>query len=212
MEGITMAHNHNDGHNRKLLVSIQPNIGLEGNARQSVTDILNITLADEAVLKTKTRSAHWNVRGADFFKLHTLFETQYDQLNDISDEIAERARMLGGYTIGSLQEFLDHTRLEERPGNVPDILRLLADHEAVIRFLRGDATKCAEEYEDEGSFEFLVSVIRLHEKMAWMLRSSLETEQTPGEGQEEPGVLVITNLRKAALRKPSMESNDTHHQ
>ncbi len=170
-----MVLNHNDGHKMKLMVPIQPNIGLDGNARQSVADILNITLADEAVLKTKTRSAHWNVRGADFFKLHTLFETQYDQLNDISDEIAERAAMLGGYTICSLQEFLDHTRLEEYPGDVPDILRLLADHEAVIRNLRGDAAKCKDDYEDEGTFDMLVGVIRLHERMAWMLRSSLET-------------------------------------
>jgi starvation-inducible DNA-binding protein len=171
----------NDGHNTMLQVPLQPNIGLDGNARQSVVGILNITLADEAVLKTKTRSAHWNVRGANFFELHTLFETQYDLLNDISDEIAERARMLGGYAIGSLQEFLNHTRLEEQPGDVPDILRLLADHEAVIRFIRGNATKCTEEYEDEGTFDLLVSVIRLHEKMAWMLRSSLETEYIHGE-------------------------------
>ena len=40
-----------------------------------------------------------------------------------------------------------------------------------IRFLREDARKCTEEYEDEGTFELLVSVMRLHEKMAWMLRS-----------------------------------------
>lgn len=167
-----MGHNRNDGHNAKVQVLIQPNIGLDSDVRHSVVEILNITLADEAVLKTKTRNAHWNVRGPNFFELHTLFETQYNLLNDISNEIAERASMLGGYAIGSLQEFLDHTHLEEYPGDVPDILRLLADHEAVIRYLRGDATKCKEEYEDEGTFDLLVSVIRLHEKMAWILRSS----------------------------------------
>ena len=37
--------------------------------------------------------------------------------------------MLGGFAIGSLEEFLNHTRLEEQPGDIPDILRLLADHE-----------------------------------------------------------------------------------
>ncbi len=179
-----MVYNHNDGHNMKLLVPIQPNIGLDGNARQSVVELLNITLADEAVLKTKTRSAHWNVRGPKFFELHTLFETQYNLLNDISDEIAERASMLGGYAIGSLREFLDHTHLEEYPGDVPDILHLLADHEAVIRYLREGATKCKEEYEDEGTFDLLVSVIRRHEKMAWMLRSHLVTKQIHGIKEE----------------------------
>jgi starvation-inducible DNA-binding protein len=184
MKGNSMGYNHNDGHNAKEQVLIQPNIGLDGASRQAVVELLNITLADEVVLKTKTHGAHWNVRGPEFFQLHTLFETQYNLLNDISDELAECASMLGGYTIGSLQEFLDHTRLEEYPGDVPDILHLLADHETVIRDLRRDATKCKEEYEDEGTFDLLVSVIRRHERMAWMLRSSLETEQIHGRKEE----------------------------
>jgi len=62
-----MGHNRNDGHDPKLQVLIQPNIGLDSDVRLSVVEILNITLADKAVLTTKTRSAHWNVRGADFF-------------------------------------------------------------------------------------------------------------------------------------------------
>lgn len=171
-----MVHNRNDGHNLKLQIAIQPNIGLESDARQSVVDLLNITLADETVLKTKTRSALWNIRGEDFFQLHALFKDQYTLLNSVSDEIGERVRMMGGFTICSLEEFLEHTRLEEQPGLVPDILGLLANHEAMIRFLRVDARKCSEEFEDEGTFELLVKVMRLHEKMAWMLRSCIEPE------------------------------------
>jgi len=178
-----MELDRNDGHNLKRQILIEPNIGLDRDVRHAVVELLNITLADEAVLTTKTRSAHWNVRGADFFELHTLFATQYQLLNNISDEIAERARMLGGFAIGSLEEFLHHTRLEEQPGEVPDILHLLAEHETSIRFLREDARKCTEEYEDEGSFELLVSVMRLHEKMAWMLRSYIETESLNGKNQ-----------------------------
>jgi starvation-inducible DNA-binding protein len=176
--------NHNDGHNLKLQAFIQPNIGLDSDARNSVIKILNNTLANEAVLTTKTRSAHWNISGIDFLELHTLFETQYQLLNNISDEIAERTRMLGGYAIGSLEEFLEHTRLEEQPGVIPNILRLLADHESSIRFLREDAKKCTEEYEDEGTVELLVSVMRLHEKMAWLLRSYIEPELTQEERKD----------------------------
>ena len=90
------GHDHNDGHNPKLHILIQPNIGLDSDVRHSVVDILNNTLANEAVLTLKTRSAHWNVSGAGFFELHILFDSQYKQLNEISDEIAERVRMLGG--------------------------------------------------------------------------------------------------------------------
>jgi len=108
-------------------------------------------------------------------------------LNDIFDEIAERVRMLGGIAIGSLEEFIDFSRVEEQPRVVPDILRLIADHEACIRFLREDAKKCTEEYEDEGTFVLLVSVMRLHEKMAWMLRSYIENEPVHGESQKRIG-------------------------
>ena len=175
-----MGLNRNEGYNPKRPTLIQPNIGLDGDVRHSIVDLLNLTLADEVILTTKTRCAYWNVCGDDFFELHTLFETQYQLLNNMSNEIAERARMLGGLAIGSLEEFLHHTRLEEQPGIVPDILRLLADHETSIRFLREDARKCIEEYEDEGTFELLVNIMRLNEKLAWMLRSYLETESMDG--------------------------------
>jgi len=180
-----MRDNHNDGHNPKLQIHIQPNIGLDSDVRRSVVETLNNTLANEAVLTQKTRNAYWNVRGAGFFERHILFDSQYKQLNEISDEIAERARMLGGMVIGSLREFIKYTRLDEQPGNVPDILHLLADHEASIRFLREDTRKCTEEYEDEGTNELLVSVMRLHEKMAWMLRSYIENEPVYNENQEK---------------------------
>ena len=119
-----MGFNRNDGHKPKQPLLLQPNIGLDGDARHPVVEILNMTLANEAVLAQKTRSSLWNMTGAGFFELHILFDNQYKQLNDISNEIAERARMLGGVAIGSLQEYINQSRLEEEPGFVPDILHL----------------------------------------------------------------------------------------
>ena len=176
-----MRHNHSERHNLKLPVLIHPNIGLDSSARLSVVELLNITLADEVVLTTKTRGAHWNVRGVDFFELHALFEAQYQLLNNISDEIAERVRMLGGFATDSLEEFLRLSRLDEHPDHVPNLLRLLADHETLIRYLREDARKVTEEFEDEGTFDLLIGVMRLHEKIAWILRSYIETEALNGD-------------------------------
>jgi starvation-inducible DNA-binding protein len=185
VKGSIMGQIHNNGHNPKLQILIQPNIGLDSDARIAVVKILNITLSDEVVLTTKTRSACWNVRGMDFFELHTLFASQYQLLNNITDEIAERVQILGGFAYGSLDEFIKYTRMEEQPGVIPDSLFLLADHEAFIRYVREDARKCTEDYEDQGSFELLVSVMRLHEKMAWMLRSYIENEPVHGESQNK---------------------------
>jgi starvation-inducible DNA-binding protein len=174
MKGRYMGQNRINGSNTKLQILIQPKIGLDTNSHEAVARILNITLADEAVLSMKTRSAHWNVHGSGFYDRYTLFDVQYKQLNGIFDEISKRVRVLGGLPIGTFEEFLKNTRLGEQPGNIPDIKELLSDHEASIRFLREDARKCTEEYQDEGTFDLLVSIMRAHEKMAWMLRSYIE--------------------------------------
>jgi len=175
----------NNGHNPKpLAVLIQPNIGLEEEIRLPVVEILNRSLANESILSQKTRSALWNSSGSRFFELHIFFETQYKQLDEISDKIAERTRMLGGVALSSFKQFLAHSQLEEESANVPDILHLLADHESIIRFLRGDIRQVSEEYEDEGTVELLIGVMSLHEKMAWMLRSYIEHEPVNGGSQK----------------------------
>jgi starvation-inducible DNA-binding protein len=157
---------------------------LDKEVRLPVIDILNHCLADEAVLSQKTRSAHWNVGGTGFFELYLLFETQYKQLNEITNQVAERVRMLGGLAIASFEKILRNTRIEEQPADVPEVLHLLADHETLIRFIREDIRQCAEEYEDEGTIELLVSVLSMHEKMAWMLRAYIENEPVKSESLE----------------------------
>jgi len=178
-----MGRNRNEPFNMKLQVDIRPTIGLDNHTHQAVVKILNITLADEAVLSMKTRAAHWNMSGAGLYDRHTLFDVQFKQLNDISDEIAERVRVLGGLPIGCFEEFLKNTRLDEQSGEVHGIMDLLTDHEAAIRFLREDAKKCSQEFEDEVTRDFLVNILSLHEKMAWMLRAYIEPELTGYESQ-----------------------------
>jgi starvation-inducible DNA-binding protein len=162
-----------DNDNEQILI-YQPNIGLAIDVRRPVEKILNSILANEAVLSQKTRRAHWNSSGSGFLGLYIFLETQYKQLNEIVDKIAERTRILGGIALGSFEEFLEETQIENRPSQIPEILHLLADHETVTRSLREDIRKCSEDYEDEGTVELLVGVLSLHEKMAWMLRSYIE--------------------------------------
>lgn len=173
-----MERNHTQVFSAKLQVTIQPNIGLDGDVRKSIMEMLNIILADEAVLAMKTRNSRWHLGGIGFLDLRTLFDQQFHQLNKISDEIADRVRMLGGYATSSFEQFLKHNRLEEQLGGTPDIVALLAGHEACVRFLREDARKCFEEYEDYSTHAQLVRFIALHEKMAWILRSYIEPDVT----------------------------------
>lgn len=153
------------------------NIGLSKDQRAAVAAILNTILADEFVLYTKSRRFHWNVEGPNFSELHELFQKQYEQIEEIVDQVAERARALGGVAAGSLEEYLDITRLDEEPGRTYDargmIAALLADHETLIRSLREDLEICSNEHADEGTTDFLTGLMQVHEKAAWMLRSYL---------------------------------------
>jgi starvation-inducible DNA-binding protein len=158
--------------------SMSMNIGLSEEQREGAVAILNTLLADEYLLYTKTRNYHWNVVGPQFNDLHKFFEAQYNALNEIVDNVAERARALGGNALGTMAEFLSHTRLTEQTSHYPDardmIANLLADHEALICHLRVDLETCVEKYHDAGTNDFLIGLMEQHEKMAWMLRAFLE--------------------------------------
>lgn len=157
---------------------MNPSIGLSDGDRRGAVEILSALLADEYVLYTKTRNYHWNVTGPQFNDLHKFFESQYEQLDDIVDDVAERARSLGGRALGTLQEFKEAARLKEEPGIVlssRDMLaRLLADHEVLIRQLRVDLQTAMDKHKDAGTCDFLTGLMEAHEKMAWMLRAFLE--------------------------------------
>ncbi len=157
---------------------MKTNIGISDAGRSGAIEILNHLLSDEYVLYTKTRNYHWNVIGPDFSELHKFFEAQYEALDEIIDEVAERARSLGGKSFGTLKEFAQRTRLREFPAEHSDakkmITNLLTDHETIIVALRQDLVKCAEEYGDMGTSDFLTGLMEQHEKMGWMLRAYLE--------------------------------------
>jgi len=159
---------------------MNPNIGIADKDRVSVVKILNALLADEYVVYTKTRNYHWNVVGPQFNDLHKFFAEQYAELNDIVDDVAERARTLSGHAVATLVEFQDAARLKEHPGQYPAaeemLENLVADHEAIVRQLRADADATADKYHDTGTNDFLVGLMEKHEKMAWMLRSFLESK------------------------------------
>jgi starvation-inducible DNA-binding protein len=153
----------------------QAHIGLSKESRMKLIQRLNKLLADEHLLYTKTRNYHWNVTGIHFTLLHELFEEQYNTIQEMADEIAERNRMLGGMSIGTMAEFLQETRLSETPGTIPSandmIANLLDDHEHIISSLRDEIAACMEKFNDEGTADLLIGTMRSHEKMAWMLRS-----------------------------------------
>ena len=156
---------------------MKPTIGIPDNDRTEVATMLNTLLADEYVLTTKTRNAHWNITDPSFFSLHTMFEEQFELLDIIIDTIAERIRSMGHYAIASLNDFLKVTNLLEEKDDFSDseqiIQTLLHDHETIIGIIRRDILPISETFKDAGTADFIIGILEKHEKIAWMLRSSV---------------------------------------
>jgi len=157
---------------------MQPGIGITSENLSAVAHELGKVLADEFVLYTKTRNAHWNIEGPNFHSMHLFFESQYQQLEEMIDEVAERMRMLGHYAPGSLAKFLELTHLTEMTRDKNDstgfIKQLLADHESIIIHLRENVNHFANDLHDSSTSDFITGFIEEHEKMAWMLRAHLK--------------------------------------
>jgi starvation-inducible DNA-binding protein len=175
------------------------NTGLQDDHREAIVDSLNTLLADQSLLNMKTRNYHWNVVGPRFHDLHKFFETQYEELADMIDETAEVARQFGGTAAGTFDEFIKLSRLNEQPGKIPDengmLQNLLDDHETIIRALRGDIERADEEYKAADAADFLTAILERHNKMAWMLRSTLGVPHRQAERKKRSSDELVGSHR-----------------
>jgi starvation-inducible DNA-binding protein len=155
-------------------------IGIAKNDREAIAQSLARVLADTYMLYIKTHAYHWNVTGPLFASLHTLFETQYNELHDAADTIAERIRALGVFAPGGYSAFAKLTSLKEDNDQIPDAMTMVKNlahgHEMVGRSLR-QSFKTAEAGGDQATMDLLIGRMEASDKAAWMLRSHLENTQ-----------------------------------
>jgi starvation-inducible DNA-binding protein len=151
------------------------NIGIVEDDRKQTSKGLSCVLADTYTLYLLTQNFHWNVTGNMFETFHLMFEKQYQELAIAVDVIAERIRALGYPVSATFLDFQELASIKPRRENLSCesmVENLLDGHESVIRLLRLVAVD-ANKAKDEGTYDILVDQIKIHEKNAWMLRSSL---------------------------------------
>ena len=153
------------------------NIGISDKDRAAIAGGLSHLLADTYTLYLTTHNFHWNVTGPMFNSLHDMFMTQYTELWNAVDPIAERIRAVGHVAPGSYAEFGKLSSLPDAPAVPPKAMKmvriLMEGHEAVARTARSLLPVVAAA-SDEPTTDLLVQRLTVHEQTAWMLRSLLE--------------------------------------
>jgi starvation-inducible DNA-binding protein len=154
------------------------NIGISDAHRAAIAQGLSGLLADTYTLYLTTHNFHWNVTGPMFNALHVMFMTQYTELWNAVDPVAERIRALGHPAPGSYAQFSQLSTLPDVPATPPkalEMVRILVEgHEAVARTARGLFPQ-ADLASDEPTADLLTQRMAVHEQTAWMLRALLET-------------------------------------
>jgi len=143
--------------------------------RKGVSEIagnLRQLLADVFALYVKTKNFHWHMSGQHFRDYHLLFDEQSEQIFAMTDDIAERARKIGGTTIRSIGDIAEHQRLKDNdeelvtPGDM--LAELCADNQHLTRFLRSAHELC-ERHNDIATASLIETWIDQTERRTWFL-------------------------------------------
>ena len=145
---------------------------LKGDAVVEVSGSLRKLLADVFTLYMKTKNFHWHMSGKHFRDYHLLLDEQSDQIFAMTDEIAERARKIGGTTIHSIRDIAEHQRLRDNNAEFVPPVDMLAelrdDNKTLTRELRS-AHKLCDQHDDVATASLIENWIDETERRTWFL-------------------------------------------
>jgi starvation-inducible DNA-binding protein len=151
---------------------------LPAETRKKMVDLLNRQLADTFDLFSQAKQAHWNVKGAQFYQLHELYDALAGELLAYVDLIAERATALGGAAQGTVRMAAGVARLPEYPAGGIDSLPsvdALAKRFAALAASTRKAIDTAEQAEDMDTADLFTEVSRGLDKSLWFLEAHLQS-------------------------------------
>ncbi len=152
-------------------------IDLAADVRGPMIALLNQQLAGAFDLYSQTKQAHWNVKGAQFYALHELFDRLAGELEGYADMIAERATALGGLAQGTVRLSAANSQLAELPLEVTDSLptvEALAERYAALAASTRKAIEAANGQGDADTGDLFTEVSRGLDKALWFLEAHLQ--------------------------------------
>jgi starvation-inducible DNA-binding protein len=149
---------------------------LKGDAVVEISAALRDLLADVFSLYLKTKNFHWHMSGPHFRDYHLLLDDQATQIFAMTDDIAERARKLGGTTIRSISDISRHQRLTDNNAEFvapKDMLvELRGDNQQFTRELRSAHELC-ERHNDVATTSLIENWIDETERRTWFLSETI---------------------------------------
>jgi starvation-inducible DNA-binding protein len=138
----------------------------------AITGVLRQLLADVFGLYMKTKNFHWHMTGRHFRDYHLLLDEHADQIFAMTDDIAERARKIGGSTLHSIGDIAQHQRLKDNDKEKVAALDMLSelhqDSLQLTRFLRAAHEVC-EKHNDVATTSLIEVWIDQTERRSWFL-------------------------------------------
>ena len=141
------------------------------------TNQLKIAFASQYAFALKAQNFHWNVEGADFYQLHLLFETIYEEVYGAVDAFAENIRKIKAYTPASLSRFSTLTEVSDEVEVLEPsamVAELLNDAEKMQEIMKVVFAE-AEARGEHGLSNFLADRQDAFAKHAWFLRATSKT-------------------------------------
>jgi starvation-inducible DNA-binding protein len=136
-------------------------------------------LADVFALYLKTKNFHWHMTGKHFRDYHLLLDDHGDQIYGMTDDVAERARKIGGKTLRSIGDISRHQRLKDNDteGLSPiDMLGdLHSDNLQLAAFMRELHDVC-DKHGDVATASLIENWIDETERRAWFLSEIVASE------------------------------------
>jgi starvation-inducible DNA-binding protein len=152
-------------------------IDLDSETREQIVTLLNQQLADTFDLYSQTKQAHWNVKGAQFFQLHELFDKLAAETLVYVDDIAERVTTLGGTALGTSRMAAAASRLAEYPTNVigsQESVKALVERYANLAASTRAAIDASDNLGDADTADLFTGVSRGLDKSLWFLEAHLQ--------------------------------------
>ncbi len=146
-------------------------IKLNEEGVDNVVTSLQQLLAGFQVYYTNLRGFHWNIKGHDFFVLHSKFEELYNDAAEKVDELAERILMLGGIPVSKFSDYLKVSRVVEIDGvnHGEEALKNILDSYSYFISEERKLLSLASEVKDEVTAALMSDYLKGQEKMVWML-------------------------------------------